>query len=677
MKVLAADIGGTFTDLVYYDQEENLPRVLKVHSTPKDFAMGVINGIREFKIDIQSIDAIVHGTTAATNAIIERKGAVCGLLTTKGFRDILEIRRRARPHTYGLDGQANPLIPRNLRLEVKERIDSEGTVLVEVDEAEVEAQAKELLKRGAEAIVVSLLHSYTNPVNEKKAEAAIRKIWPNDYIIIASDLLREFREFERTSTAACNAYVQPIVTHYLTSLKNDLKKEGYKHDLLIIQSNGGVVSSALAGKFPVNTLLSGPAAGVIAARYMGEVSGNNNVISCDMGGTTFDVSLIENGKPLYTNEIDVDFGIPLKVAQTDIATIGAGGGSIAWIDRAGILQVGPQSAGADPGPACYRKGGTEPTVTDANLLLGRLNSVLPYGGEGTFELDIELAKKAIQEKIADPLGYDIYQASLGIIKLSNTNMAGAIRSVSVRRGYDPRDFILVAFGGAGPMHVNSLIKEMEMPKAVIPYSPGVFCAIGCLTADFRRDFVQTVNKLLDDIGVKGINDIFTQYAEQGKQDLIDSEIPFTEIVNLYELEMQYEGQLHTIRASFDSLPPSEDAIMEKYNEAYARRFRDTLPGMPTRVVNLRCSTIGIRPRVDLTVDTSGKAAWLKDSVEGTRPVYFDNAFVDTTVYERSRIPIGETIYGPAIIEQRDSVTVLEPDSKIQVDPYDNLVMEVQ
>lgn len=677
MKVLAADIGGTFTDLVYYDQEANLLKVLKVHSTPKDFSIGVINGIRELKVGIPSIDAIVHGTTVATNAIIERKGAVCGLLTSKGFRDILEIRRRARPHTYGLDGQFEPLIPRNLRLEVKERTISDGTVLVEVDEEEVEAQARELSKRGAEAVVVSFLHSYANPENEKKAEAVVRKVWPNEYVVISSDLLREFREFERTSTAACNAYVQPIVTHYLGSLKNVLKKEGYKHDLLIIQSNGGVVSSALAGKFPVNTLLSGPAAGVIAAKYIGEVSGNNNIISCDMGGTSFDVSLIDHGKPLYTNEVEIDFGIPLKVAQTDITTIGAGGGSIGWIDRGGMLQVGPQSAGADPGPVCYKKGGEEPTVTDANLILGRLSNILPYGAEGTLELDVDLARRYIQERIADPLGYDIYQAALGIIKLCNTNMAGAIRSVSVRRGYDPREFTLVAFGGAGPMHVNALIKEMEIPKAIIPYSPGVFCAIGCLAADFRRDFVQTVNKPLDDIGIEGINNILTQYAERGKQDLVDSGIPFSDIVNHYELEMQYEGQLHTIKVFFDSLPSSKDVIMKIYDQAYARRFRDTLPGMKTRVVNLRCSTIGIRPKIDLMIDTSEKARWLKDAIKGTRPVYFDNAFIDTPVYERGKIPVGETIYGPAIVEQRDSVTVLEPDSKLQVDRYHNLVMEVQ
>jgi N-methylhydantoinase A len=563
-----------------------------------------------------------------------------------------------------------------MRLEVDERTDSSGKILVELNEEEVQTQAKKLLQRGAEAVVVSFLNSYANPHNEVKAKAALKDTWPNEFIVISSDLLREFREFERTSTAACNAYVQPIVASYLRSLKGALMKEGYSRDLLIIQSNGGVLSSDLAAKFPVNTLLSGPAAGVIAAKYIGEVTGNKNVISCDMGGTSFDVSLIENGKPLYTSEVEIDFGIPLKVPQSDIVTIGAGGGSIAWIDRGEMIQVGPQSAGADPGPACYKMGGQEPTVTDANLILGRLNPILPYGAEGTFELDVELAKSSIQEKIAGPLGYDIYQAALGIIKLCNTNMSGAIRSVSIFRGLDPREFSLVAFGGAGPMHINALLKEMGIQRAIIPYSPGVFCAIGCLSADFRRDFVQTVNRPFRDIGLEGIKDILSQYKERGKEELISSGIPFNEILHFYELEMQYEGQLHTIKVSFDTLTVSEETILEKYDQAYTRRFRDSLSGMETRVVNIRCSTIGVRPKLDLKIESSESGPSKNNAVKEVKPVFFDDAFIDTPVYERKKIQVGETINGPAVIEQRDSITVLEPDTKIEIDEYHNMIMEV-
>jgi N-methylhydantoinase A len=487
--------------------------------------------------------------------------------------------------------------------------------------------------------------------------------------------LREFREFERTSTAACNAYVQPVVSSYLRSLKSALKQRGYSHDLLIVQSNGGVLSSDLAAKFPVNTLLSGPAAGVIAAKYIGEVTGYRNVISCDMGGTSFDVSLIDDGRPLYTSEVEIDFGIPVKVPQSDIITIGAGGGSIGWIDRAGMLQVGPKSAGADPGPACYKAGGQQPTVTDANLVLGRLNPILPYGAEGTFELDLQAARSTIQEKIAGPLGYDIHQAALGMIRLCNTNMSGAIRSVSVARGFDPRDFSLVAFGGAGPMHINALLEETGVPRAIIPYHPGVLCAIGCLSADFRRVFVQTVNRPLRDIGINGIRDVFSLYEGRGKDDLIASEIAFTDIVNVYELEMQYEGQLHTIKVSFDTLPKNEEVISGAFEHAYARRFKYSMPGMETRVVNIRCSTIGIRPKLDLRIDSSGHSQSQRNALKGVRPVYFDGAFVDTPVYDRSKLRSGETIVGPALIEQRDSTTILEPDSKIKIDEYHNMIME--
>jgi len=340
-----------------------------------------------------------------------------------------------------------------------------------------------------------------------------------------------------------------------------------------------------------------------------------------------------------------------------------------------MLHVGPQSAGAAPGPVCYKTGGQEPTVTDANLILGRLNPILPYGGAGVLELDVARARASIQEKIADPLGYDVHQAALGILKLCNTNMSGAIRSVSVVRGFDPRDFSLVAFGGAGPMHVNALLKETGIPRAIIPHSPGVLCAIGCLSADFRRDFVQTVNRPLQDIGLDGIREILSQYEETGKQELLDSQVAFTEIVNRYVLEMQYEGQLHTIKVSFDELPVSEQDISAQFEQAYERRFKGSMPEMKTRVVNVRCSTIGIRPKLDLRMDASQSDRTRGDALKTTRPVFFDDAFLDTPVYDRSRLRSGETISGPALIEQRDSTTVVEPGSEITCDEYHNMIMK--
>ena len=675
MKLASADIGGTFTDLVYYDEDNNLMKVLKVHSTPRDQSIGLMEGLKELRINLSEIDAIIHGTTVATNSIIERKGAVCGLLTTKGFGDVLELRRRTRPHIYGLTGEFEPLIPRNLRLEVDERTLSDGTILREVNEEEVENRAKELMRKGAEVVVVSFLHSYVNPKNEKKAEEVLRRVWLNGFIVLSSEVLPEFREFERTSTAAANAYVQPVINRYLGSLKEALKDKGYKGDVLITQSNGGVASSAIALKLPINTFLSGPAAGVIAAAHIGKVSGFNKVISCDMGGTSFDVSLIDQGNPIYSTEKEISFGIPTKVPVIDITTIGAGGGSIAWIDRGGMLQVGPQSAGADPGPVCYGRGGQEPTITDANLVLGRIGNILPLGAEGAFELDVEAAKTCIKDKIGDPLELNVHEAALAIIKVANVNMAGAIRSVSIRRGYDPREFALVAFGGAGPMHANDLMKEVGLAKVIIPYVPGVASAIGCLMTDFRRDFVQTVNRPLDEIGLESINDILSKYSEQGKRELIDSGISFTKLVNRFELDMCYEGQLHVIRVPLDSLPSTKEGIEEAFNKAYIRRFFETLTGVKTRVVNLRCAVLGIRPKIDLKIALPDKAFPLTDSVKGTRPVYFDGVFHECAIYERSKMPPGETIYGPAIIEQRDSTVVIEPDSKVWIDPYYHLIME--
>lgn len=675
MKFVSADIGGTFTDMVYWDEENNLMRVLKVHSTPKNQSIGMMEGMSQLKVDLSEIAAVVHGTTAATNSIVERNGAVCGLLTTKGFRDILELRRRTRPHLYGLDGDFAPLISRDMRLEVDERTYSDGAILKEVDEKEVGVLAKELIKKGAEAVVVCFIHSYVNPSNEKIAEKVLKKVWPNNFIVLSSDVLPEWREFERCSTAAANAYVQPFIYRYLYSLLETLQDKGYKGDVLMVQSNGGLVGSVVTLRYPINTFLSGPAAGVIAASYIGKISGFDKIVSCDMGGTSFDVSLIRNGQPIYATEKTIDFGIATRIPAIDIATIGAGGGSIAWIDGGGMLQVGPQSAGAEPGPVCYKKGGEAPTVTDANLVLGRIGKTLPLGAEGKLELDTETAKTAIKEKIGDPLRLDVYQAADAIIKVVNTNMAGAIRNVSISRGYDPTEFVLVAFGGAGPMHVNSLMKEVGLRKAVIPYHPGVASAIGCLITDFRRDFVQTVNKLLDDLELIEINRIWLDQMSRGKDDLVDSKVSFTRIDTIFEAEVCYDGQLHVISVAFTSLPSSKGEIVEQFNKAYTERFFETLPGVKIRVANLRCTVFGRRPEIDLKVGIPKETFSLKEAIKEVRPAYFEGSFMDCTVYDRAKISAGETILGPAIVEERSSTIVVEPGTRIHVDGYHNLIME--
>ncbi|MDH3600611.1 MAG: hydantoinase/oxoprolinase family protein, partial [Candidatus Tectomicrobia bacterium] len=403
MLIVGIDVGGTFTDLVLLDEASGAVTTSKVPSTPANQSEGLLHGLDALGVRLESLQIIVHGTTVATNAVLERRGAVCGLLATAGFRDVLELRRRDRPDTYGLKGQFEPLIARDKRLDVTERSDYQGRILQPIDEREIETKARELLDKGVEAVVVSYLHAYVNPANEQRTRQVLERIWPNPYIVLASEVLPEFREFERTSTAAASAYVQPLIDRYLRSLADQLKAKGYHRDILLIQSNGGVMSLDVSRRFSVNTILSGPAAGVIAAKAIAERAGYRNVITCDMGGTSLDIALVAEGQPATTSEIELGYGIPIRVPMLDITTIGAGGGSIAWIDRGGLLQVGPQSAGADPGPACYGLGGDLPTVTDANLLLGRINAGAPLGQNQAWRLDVPRAEQAIGDHIGTPL----------------------------------------------------------------------------------------------------------------------------------------------------------------------------------------------------------------------------------------------------------------------------------
>ena len=431
MHIVGIDVGGTFTDLVGLDEASGTVTTAKVPSTPADQSAGLLHGLEALGVPLSALQIIVHGTTVATNAVLERRGAVCGLLTTRGFRDVLELRRRDRPDTYGLQGAFEPLIARDKRLEVTERTDYRGDILQPVDEHEVAAQARQLLDKGVEAVVVSFLHSYANAANEQRARQVLEHIWPNPYIVTASEVLPEFREFERTSTAVVNAYVQPLIDRYLRSLAQQLRHKGYRRDVLLIQSNGGVMSLEVSRRFSVNTVMSGPAAGVIAAKAVAEQAGFANVITCDMGGTSLDIALVAAGQPATTSEINLGYGIPIRVPMLDITTIGAGGGSIAWIDRGGYLQIGPQSAGADPGPACYGRGGSAPTVTDANLVLGRINADTPFGSEGTWHLDRTSAEQAITKHIGTPLGLPLLDAARAIIAVANAKIAGSIRKISI------------------------------------------------------------------------------------------------------------------------------------------------------------------------------------------------------------------------------------------------------
>ena len=672
--VIGIDVGGTFTDLVGFDPDSGDLKVVKVFSTPDDQARGLLHGLDNLGIPIQSIGMVVHGSTVATNAVVERRGARVGLLTTRGFRDVLEIRRRDRHHAYGLTGDFKPLVPRNLRLEVDERSDHKGNILKPVDPEEIARLGKQLLDDGCEAVVVSFLHCYANPANEQKAKEALLSFWPNDYIELSSEVLPEFREFERTSTTVVNAYVRPLVSRYLRSVGDQLRGDGFDRDIVMIQSNGGGMSLEAAERYSVNTVLSGPAAGAIAAAYIASSAGHTEVISGDMGGTSFDACLIRGGRPEVSSDRYLEFGVPVRISMIDIRTIGAGGGSIAWIDSGGLLEIGPHSAGAVPGPVGYDRGGTEPTVTDANLVLGRINPEYSIAREEGFSLNVESARKAIEEKIANPLGLGVEEAAEAVIQVANIKMANALRVVSIEKGHDPREFFQVGFGGAGPLHAAALAQELGIRKTLIPYLPGVTSAMGCILADMRHDWVQTLNAPLDSADMAEIHGIYEDHVRRGEEVLASAQSYMTGTAHLFEADMQFSGQTHTVRVTLASQKPAGDEMRENFLREYTGRYGDVLVDTPVMIVNLRTAVIGLRPKVDFGSLLNGAGG---DPFKGERRIYFGKGWFDCPTYERTRLPVGFSGEGPAIIEQADSTVFVEPEMAWSVDESGNILLEVQ
>ena len=470
--LMGVDVGGTFTDLFYFDSEKGTVGTGKLPSTPDDQSRGVLDGIKQTGAQTDRLGGVIHGTTVATNALLQRRGAITGLITTRGFRDVLEMRRRDRPSTWGLWGQYSPVIPRNFRLEVDERVLADGRVDQPVHLQQVEEAARKLLALGAEAICIFFVNAYANAQNELAALKCVQGLWPNDHICASSRILPEIREFERCSTAVLNAYLQPLVGAYMERLENSLKADGFQSNVLIVQSNGGIMAVDTARALPARTALSGPAAGVVAAAYIADSAGYPNVITCDMGGTSFDVSLVADGQTSAAAQCAIDFGMVIRTPMVEITTIGAGGGSIASLDRGGLLQIGPESAGSDPGPVCYGLGNQRPTVTDANLVLGRINPDAPIGG-GRRRLDLDAAARAIEEHIGKPLGLDVRPAAEAMVRVANARMADAIRLVSIERGYDPKKFTIMPFGGGGallsklPVSVQIVCRSVQIRAEVL------------------------------------------------------------------------------------------------------------------------------------------------------------------------------------------------------------------
>ena len=674
--VVGVDVGGTFTDVFILDETTGTVTTAKVTTTRGDQSKGFVEGIGQKVEDLANISTIIHGTTVGTNALLERKGARTGIITTKGFRDVLEMRRRDRPTTWGLKGSFTPVVARTDRVEVAERVLADGSVLAAVDEEEVRERARALAQAGCEAVCVFFINGYANNDNERRAVEAVRSVWTNAYVTAATEILPEIREFERLSTATLNAYLQPVVSSYLDRLEQTISGRGFGGDILIVQSNGGVMSVELAKRYPVRTALSGPAAGVIAARAIATAAGFENIITCDMGGTSFDVSLTARGEVALAAQTSIDFGMVVRTPMIEITTIGAGGGSIALVDKSGLLQVGPDFAGSDPGPVCYGLGNDRPTVTDANLVVGRINAERPIGGK-LARLDVEAARSAIAHQIAEPLGLGIEAAAEAVLKLANAKMAGAIRLVSIEKGHDPAKFTAMPFGGGGALHAGALIKEVGLGSALVPRFPGVTSALGCVVADMRHDRVQTVNRLLKDIDAAQLGRQMVQEAGETEGILQHAGVSFSGIEHVYELDMLYLGQTHTVSVSL-AMPAGgvtrEDihAAFEKaYREAYGRLLKD----IPTRVVNYRITVIGRRAGLDMSLfaPVDGKTA--AACLSGERQVYADGKFHRAGIYERLELAVGETISGPAILEQPDATIFVDPDLFAQVDGCGNLVIK--
>jgi N-methylhydantoinase A len=680
-RIVGVDVGGTFTDLACFDEATGTFSTAKVPSNRGDEAVGFIEGLAKFGA-ISELGAIIHGTTVGTNALLERKGCRLGLITTQGFRDVLEMRRRDRPNTWGLWGDFIPVVERDMRLEVVERTLADGTIREAVDADGVREAARRLLAMGAEALAIVFINAYANPLNEQVALAAAREVWPNAHLGCSSALVPEIREFERTSTTVLNGYLQPVVANYLAKLDSGLAQQDFAGSFHIVQSNGGVMSTARAREAPIRTALSGPAAGVIAASVIAGAAGFPDIITADLGGTSFDVALVAGGKASLAAQTTIDFGLVVRTPMIEITTIGAGGGSIAHVDAGGLLAVGPESAGSRPGPVAYGQGNTRPTLTDANIVLGRINAARPIGGK-LASLDVEAARTAIAAHVGDRLGLSPEAAAEAIIRVANARMAGAIRLVSIERGHDPSRFAAVPFGGGGALHVGALIHEVGLKSALIPRYPGITSALGCIIADIRHDEVTTVNLALADLDPSTLD---RRMIERGRaaRDIVDGSGLMIEGIEVrYELDMHYVGQTHTVGVP---LPVSlsdagtgitRETIQLAFESAYSAAFARLLPGTPVRIVNLRTTAIGKRPAFDLSVLAPAKDATVAQAARGTRPVWFAGGWHEATIWDRLALPVGAEVNGPAILEQGDATTVIDPGLSARVDAFGNLVVERQ
>lgn len=681
---LGIDVGGTFTDIVLIDDRSGEIHYTKVLTTHYNLAEGVIAGIDKILnmvgASFDQVEYMVHGTTIGTNALIERKGAKTGLITTEGFRDVLEIGRIERPDAGLYDIFVDlpaPLVPRYLRREVQERVGADGSVVIPLDEETAREAVRFLKREGVESMAISFIFGFRNPAHERHVRELCEELYPGIPVSISSEIAPEFREYERTSTTVINAYLAPVVSRYLDNLEGQLKERYGAVDLRIMQASGGSMTTDVAKQRAVNIVNSGPAGGALAAAYVGALTGDQQIISIDMGGTSFDIGLIVEGTPRVAAESEFE-GYPVKIPILDVHAIGAGGGSLAWVDQGGALNVGPESAGSEPGPACYNLGGERPTVTDANLVLGRLNPDYFLGGE--MKLYPELAEEAIGKHVAEPLGLSLEEAASGIVRVVNANMVRGISVNSTERGYDVREFALLPFGGAGPLHAVELAQDLGMRRVVVPPYPGTLSAVGVLVADTRHDYVATVAKDERELVADELLAAFREMESEGRAQLKVENVPDDRVEIEWSADLRYEGQSYELNTPVKRKERLTDEdirdIIKRFHELHYRIYHYGSPEETVEFINVRVAAIGKVPKVSLAVGEAGDGD-AEVARKGTRPVYFPaEGFIEAAIYDRALLRPRHILNGPCLVEEIASTTVIPLGATGKVDKYGNIIVEL-
>jgi N-methylhydantoinase A len=685
------DVGGTFTDLVLFDEQGRI-KIAKAPSTPEDASIGIENSLIKAGIDLHEVSFLSHGATIGANTVIENKGVRTAIVTTKGFGDLIEIRKGARAPTDPLDmydlqmdlpqdyvGGYSPLVESPFRFEVTERVNYEGNTIRDLNEDEVRRIAREIRDSDVNAVAICYLFSFVNPKHEQRTAEILRQMLPEVCISVSSEILPIIREYERLSTTTINAYIMPIMQSYLLNLRGKLRARGFTQEYYLMQSSGGIMSSEVAGLRPVYTIDSGPAAGVTAAAQLGSMLGFPNVISFDMGGTTTKVCVVHEGKPSVTTQFWIDGKYFIGAPVMDMVEIGAGGGSIVWLDRSGSVHIGPQSAGAKPGPACYKLGGTEPTITDADMVLGYINPDYFLGGD--MNVDVEASKSAIKEKVADRLGISMAEAAHGIYRLANANMIGAMRVATVQRGYDPRDFTLVVSGGTASIHAVRMAQELHIPRVVISLIPGTFSALGLITADARYDMFRSYVSRASQADPGQIQEIYSEMEEEGLGKIGELGFKKKAILLKREVAMRYVGQAHEVTFEVPLKQKMDHRFIKKLEEMFHERhqhlFGHSSPNSSTEFVTLSTSATGPTTKGQMFEIEKGSPS-ADRARKKNRKVYFEElrGYVDCPTFERSLLKAGNILTGPAIVEQMDTTIVIPPKQKAKVDKFGNIIIDV-